>query len=274
MCRRWPRRCRRRSTRRRAATIAGLVGLNATFVVAQGRRGSAMGMHFSVVCAEDVPRLGDSARQARAPTSAASSRASTSASAPPGRAATCRPAFYGVVAERGAGAAAERRHRSGDAAAPRRARRRARSGRWPATSSSPTPATACSAIGCMRDVVFRFIDAADDRDALAVDAGCATVVPRPPAFRPITLPRAASPRSWRDDRSPLSPSRSPRRRRSATPAALAVARAASARKRRGAPARRPRRSRRQLRRAGRPHHRPARPERRRQDDDAAHARRR
>jgi hypothetical protein len=41
------------------------------------------------------------------------------------------------------------------------------------------------AIGCMRDVVFRFIDAIDDRDALTVDAGCAAGVPRPPAFRSI-----------------------------------------------------------------------------------------
>jgi hypothetical protein len=38
------------------------------------------------------------------------------------------------------------------------------------------------AIGCMRDVVFRFVDAATDADALAVDAGCAAKVPRPPAF--------------------------------------------------------------------------------------------
>ena len=41
-------------------------------------------------------------------------------------------------------------------------------------------------IGCVRDVVFRFIDASEDRDALAVDASCAAGVPRPPAFRPIT----------------------------------------------------------------------------------------
>ena len=45
------------------------------------------------------------------------------------------------------------------------------------------------AIGCMRDVVFRFIDAAEDRLALAVDAGCAARLPRPPAFRPV-LPAA------------------------------------------------------------------------------------
>jgi pimeloyl-ACP methyl ester carboxylesterase len=41
-------------------------------------------------------------------------------------------------------------------------------------------------IGCVRDVVFRFIDASEDRDALAVDAACAAAVPRPPAFRPVT----------------------------------------------------------------------------------------
>jgi hypothetical protein len=34
--------------------------------------------------------------------------------------------------------------------------------------------------------VFRFIDASEDRDALAVDAACASAVPRPPAFRPVT----------------------------------------------------------------------------------------
>ena len=38
------------------------------------------------------------------------------------------------------------------------------------------------AIGCMRDIIFRFIDAGSDADALAVDAGCVARVPRPPAF--------------------------------------------------------------------------------------------
>jgi pimeloyl-ACP methyl ester carboxylesterase len=35
---------------------------------------------------------------------------------------------------------------------------------------------------CMRDVVYRFIDAEHAADALAMEAGCATAVPRPPAF--------------------------------------------------------------------------------------------
>jgi alpha-beta hydrolase superfamily lysophospholipase len=40
---------------------------------------------------------------------------------------------------------------------------------------------------CMRDVLFRFIDAADDADALAVDAGCAAGIPRPALFVPPGL---------------------------------------------------------------------------------------
>jgi hypothetical protein len=40
-------------------------------------------------------------------------------------------------------------------------------------------------IGCMREVVFRFVDAADDAEALAVDADCAARVPRPPAFEMV-----------------------------------------------------------------------------------------
>ena len=44
-------------------------------------------------------------------------------------------------------------------------------------------------IACMRDVLFRFLDAASDEEALKVDAGCADDIPRPPAFLP---PQGAS----------------------------------------------------------------------------------
>ena len=47
-------------------------------------------------------------------------------------------------------------------------------------------------IGCMRDVLYRFIDAADDAAALAVDTGCAASIPRPPVFEPVGS-AAASP---------------------------------------------------------------------------------
>ena len=37
-------------------------------------------------------------------------------------------------------------------------------------------------IGCARDLLWRFIDADDDAAALALDAGCLAAIPRPPAF--------------------------------------------------------------------------------------------
>ena len=39
---------------------------------------------------------------------------------------------------------------------------------------------------CMRDVLYRFIDAADDALALKVDTTCAAGIPRPPAFSPFS----------------------------------------------------------------------------------------
>ena len=47
-------------------------------------------------------------------------------------------------------------------------------------------------IGCMRDVVYRFIDATSDAEAMAVDAGCASRVPRPPVFESIGSALAAA----------------------------------------------------------------------------------
>ena len=40
-------------------------------------------------------------------------------------------------------------------------------------------------LGCVRDLVFRFIDALTDAEALQVKAGCARDIPRPPAFVPL-----------------------------------------------------------------------------------------
>jgi hypothetical protein len=45
----------------------------------------------------------------------------------------------------------------------------------------------------MRDVLFRFVDAADDRDAAAVDTACAAALPRPPAFVPVGAASGARP---------------------------------------------------------------------------------
>ncbi len=46
-------------------------------------------------------------------------------------------------------------------------------------------------IGCMRDVLYRFVDAPNDDEALKVDASCVTAIPRPPLFAPMVLPAVA-----------------------------------------------------------------------------------
>lgn len=43
-------------------------------------------------------------------------------------------------------------------------------------------------IGCIRDLLFRFVDASDDNEALAVDGSCVKGLPRPPFFEPAKLP--------------------------------------------------------------------------------------
>jgi pimeloyl-ACP methyl ester carboxylesterase len=64
------------------------------------------------------------------------------------------------------------------------------------------------AIACMRDAVFRFISAATEAEALAVDLGCAAKVPRPPAFVPPLpargVPAANDPNRF-DDPPPRAP---------------------------------------------------------------------
>ena len=62
-----------------------------------------------------------------------------------------------------------------------------------------------TAIACMRDAVFRFVDAATEAEAQAVDMGCAAKVPRPLAFQPLLPARAvpaANDASRFDDASP------------------------------------------------------------------------
>jgi TAP-like protein len=48
------------------------------------------------------------------------------------------------------------------------------------------------ALGCIRDVVFKFIDTQKATAALSQDASCATRVPRPGVFVPIQAASAAN----------------------------------------------------------------------------------
>ena len=169
-----------------AAAAAGrfdaLFGLSAMLASRPEAR-LAMGMHFSVVCAEDLPRLAASRDVPGADFGRDFARLYRQACAVWPRGAV--PAgFYRVPSQYFAGAAAERRARPGDAAAPRR--RVARElGPLAQHVVVPNAGHGVMAIGCTADVIFRFIDAADDRDAAAVDAGCVKGIPRPPAFRPV-----------------------------------------------------------------------------------------
>ena len=179
MCRRWPPRCRRRSTTRPQGRYEPLVGLARAAVVAQAAR----------QCADGHALLGGLRRGPAAPgvdrptapgaDFGAQLRArSTSASAPTGRAARCRPRSTRVPPSAGRRCCCcQRRHST-------RRRRRATASAWRAALGPkarhvvvPNAGHGVMALGCMRDVVFRFVDAADDARRCAVDAGCATAHP-------------------------------------------------------------------------------------------------
>jgi pimeloyl-ACP methyl ester carboxylesterase len=162
--------------------FAGLIGLNATFSSRKAMR-LATGMHLSVVCAEDVPRLRFSGDRPGPDFGLEFARfyERLCSAWPRGEVA---PAFYSVVA-----AASPVLALSGGidpATPPRHGERVVRAlGPMARHVVVANAGHGVLGIGCVRDVVFRFIDASDDRDALAVDAGCAAGVPRPPAFRPV-----------------------------------------------------------------------------------------
>ena len=167
----------------------GVVGLGAILASRKGVK-LAMGMHFSVVCAEDVPRLADSADRPGADfgTEFAAMYRRMCSAWPRG---AVPEAFYNVGPSR-----APVLLLSGgvDPATPPRHGERVARALGPAAQHVvvPNAGHGVMAIGCTRDIVYRFIDAADDEDATSVDASCVKAIPRPPAFAPITLPAEAT----------------------------------------------------------------------------------
>lgn len=177
-----------------------LLGLSAA-VSSSGRGNTlAAGMHFSVLCAEDGPRLPSSV-----PPESAASRAAASARPAPfvdlamrlyRRACSFWPrgtvpdAFYRIPA-----AVTPALLLSGGldpATPPRHADRVARSlGPKARHLVVPNAGHGLMGVGCVREVMSRFIDAADDAAALAVDASCVEGLPRPLAFEPVN-PQAAA----------------------------------------------------------------------------------
>ena len=169
------------------ATQGRLDALAALAQALGGRRGVRMaaGMHFSVVCAEDFPRLeattdkpgsdfGDSFATLYRETCAAWPRGAV------------EPSFYALSAAQSATLVL-----SGGidpVTPPRHGERVAKA--LGAKARHVVVANAghgVMGLGCMRDVLFRFVDAPTDDDALKVETGCAAAIPRPPMF---ALPEA------------------------------------------------------------------------------------
>jgi pimeloyl-ACP methyl ester carboxylesterase len=173
--------------------FTGLVGLNSTFAARKATR-IATGMHLSVVCAEDVPRVHDSADRPGSDFGTGFARfyGRMCAQWPRG---DVPPAFYAIAAS-----PAPVLVLSGglDPATPPRHGERVAHALGPKARHVvvANAGHGVLGIGCMRDVVYRFIDATSDRDALAVDAGCVANVPRPPAFRPIGSDASGGPPTW------------------------------------------------------------------------------
>jgi len=149
------------------------------------RRGLALaeGMHFSVVCAEDMPRLPATSERPGADfgNGFADLYRRVCAEWPRGEVAAdfyrVPPAPVAVLLLSGAV----------DPATPPRHAERVAQALGPKARHVVVPNTGHGvlSIGCLRDVVFRFIDAETDDDALKVDTACAAAIPRPSVFVPV-----------------------------------------------------------------------------------------
>ncbi len=170
----------------REGRFEGLFGLTTAFGGGKGMA-LAMGMHFAVMCAEDVSRLGQAADAPGVDYGRidADMYARVCKTWPRGDV----PAdFYKVppapspvlIMSGGADPATPARH--GERMA------KALGAGQPARVQHlvvPEAGHGVMAVGCVRDVMFRFIDAKTDAEALPQDAACATRIPRPPAFQPV-----------------------------------------------------------------------------------------
>jgi pimeloyl-ACP methyl ester carboxylesterase len=153
-----------------------------------GRRGLQItaGMHFSVICSEDFPRVASASDKPGADFGDSFEKLyrEVCSSWPRG---DVPAAFYTLPSAPSAVLVL-----SGGldpATPPRHGERVAKAlGTKARHVVVPNAGHGVMALGCMRDVLYRFVDAASDDDALAVDASCATGIPRPPMFE---LPGAA-----------------------------------------------------------------------------------
>ncbi len=161
--------------------LAPLVGLASAIGPARGRAALAQGMHFSVICSEDVSQ----------PPKASAEAADFGEGLAPLYRQVCQFWPRGVVPEGFNDLPAARVATlllSGGidpATPPRHAQRVTKAlGAMARHEVVPNAGHGLLNLGCLRDVVFRFIDAHTDAEALRVDVSCAREMPRPPAFQP------------------------------------------------------------------------------------------
>jgi pimeloyl-ACP methyl ester carboxylesterase len=145
----------------------------------------ATGMHFSVICAEDMPRLDAAADRPGADFGADTQQMYREVCKTWPRGAVPE-AFYTVppapspvlVLSGGADPVTPPRH--GESVTARLA---AQDKSRVQHVVVPEAGHGVTALPCMKDVVFRFIDAKQDAEALPQDAACATRTPRPLDFK-------------------------------------------------------------------------------------------
>ncbi|CAN5184665.1 alpha/beta fold hydrolase [soil metagenome] len=157
----------------------GLLSLGAALSSGKGAR-LAAGMHFSVVCAEDLPRLARLKAEAGADfgdTDADFYRAACKhwpRGEVPAAFYTIPPAPSPVLLLSGG---------ADPATPPRHGERVARAlGAKAQHLVVPEAGHGVMGVACVRELLFRFVDAKTDAQALPQDAACASKLPRPPAF--------------------------------------------------------------------------------------------
>lgn len=159
-----------------------LAGLGGSMATNKATR-LAMGMHFSVICAEDAHRLGKSGEAPARDMGRIDAELYERVCRDWPRA-EVPAAFYQVPP-----AQTPVLLLSGGAdpvTPPRHADRMAQAlGAKTQHIVVPQAGHGVMGLGCMSDVLYRFIDAKTDAAALPQDAACATRIPRPPAFQPI-----------------------------------------------------------------------------------------
>ena len=165
-----------------------LVGMGSLMSSRKGAQ-LAIGMHFSVVCAEDLPLLDKAADKPGADFGVDQATLYRRACAEWPRGAV-PPAFYGVSV--GASPTLVLSGGLDPATPPRHGERVAKLlGANALHVVVPNAGHGVMSLGCMRDVIYRFVDAADDKNALALDATCVKSIPRPLAFVPINAAAGA-----------------------------------------------------------------------------------